>query len=194
MANKKKKVGTKKEKTAKVHTLIMTAGYVESNKNASVIAYNSRGFNSVEEAMKDFATALVQSELEERDYRVKNPWRDCCKEALGNEAKFCAECGSKLTMPEYDFEDYMNIIYSFFVGENDRCGDMWEYLTHRSWNYGGYATKLQEPIIWIHEHAESLLAEAYMDTLQEVEDKWSGRKLDGSYKITGKQKVKIYNE
>jgi hypothetical protein len=178
--------------TAKVKTLIMTAGYVESNHNASVIASHSKGFNSVEEALRDFATAIIQNHLEAVEYRIKNPCKGCCKKAIGIKAKFCSECGQKLVVPTFNFDRCVQVIYNFFVGDNDSTGSTFDYLENRGWSYGGSGHQFEDPIVWVFECAEDILAQTHFGNLKEEES--FRRKLDGHYEITGKKKVKVYEE
>ena len=137
------------EKTETVHALILFFGYVESASVSCLIARHEQGFESVEAALKDFATAII----------------DANKEELQKE----------FVLDQLDQEDAQEEAEEWFwnlmKGDNDSTNTEWEHLSKHGWSIGSFETNIfSKGVFVVTETAETFLWAAYAGKLGNSKD------------------------
>lgn len=183
--------------TTKVQTLVITRGYVEDQKLASVIVHHPVGFGSIEEAIDDIASVIVGCHLAFVGYENWVP--KCCREDYKKGNKYCHVCNRHL-FPEVDFDFVHYIIRKYLDGTIDGTGEtyeMWDWDVGMSCYYDG-ENPFAFPTAVIHSNGASMLAHAYMGTFGNLE---SGNMPEKFRRRIGKdsiilidKSVKIYKD
>lgn len=119
----------------KIHFLMISTGYVESQSVGVLLVRHVHGFDTGEEAHKHFSKVVKiiveRAHAEHRGYHLK----DCCKafEKSNPDADFCKKCGNRLKMEEACHDDLMNYVEGLLPGSLDSLSDGWETFREHGW-------------------------------------------------------------
>lgn len=158
----------------KARNFIFYTGYVESNSWACLAFRNSKGFNSVEEALQDFGGCILEGidDIDEITY-----WAKCCRENIEKEnGNYCSECGKSIKASKPDRETIEYYMNQFMTGNNDSIPhEFWETLAGHGWYLWGYNQDTDfKDVIIIGEKAESIIANAAFGRIFDEEEALAG--------------------
>ncbi len=152
--------GKKAKTPAKIHTLFLYTGYAEDGSNACLVAYNKKGFDSVADALKDFACKIIEHNMVDLEEESE---RKTCSHKFGLKDQFCPKCGAprkkdSAELPEQAVvESWMN---HFIHGGGDGSGYLWNHLYRSGWTCGSQAVSkksLSSGVVLVRDNAEQLL-------------------------------------
>jgi hypothetical protein len=133
-----------------IKELVLYTGYVESGSNGCVLMKHAKGFNTLKEALTHIGGAMKAV----AEYHAREYLKDCCKKSKS--AKFCPECGRKITT-EVGKQEIEDEFLRFFNGVSDDSHDHYEFLNGGGWSYWDNF-KFDKNVVWIKERAEELIA------------------------------------
>lgn len=162
--------------------IVMGAGFAESA-TAGVLVYSCEyfgnpGYATMKEAITDLALDLYSKYYDDvlsvYQRRYSGGLKDCClKTIVGSKtAKFCSECGGKITDKKFDTEEFESYIQDLSTSTIDSYGDA-ENTSTRDLTWWPYDVAdligaPKEEVIYIAEHAQAILCAALLDAKPEL--------------------------
>ncbi len=156
-----------------IKAIVLTTGYVESQKTGVVWFTHKTGFKTAKEAIKHLAEELKETWWAREDYSnkvyIKYSLKDCCKKNV-NTSNYCPDCGAKLTTDgaSFDYDAFQeDVLYNL---SSYTC-DSWPFDEQREWcpwsSFWELKSLKDKEIVCIEEKAEEVLA----DAIRPVKDK-----------------------
>lgn len=122
------------EKAEKIHFVMISTGYVESQSVGVLLVRHKDGFNTAEEAHKDFSKVVKTIVEQDRSYSRNYLNKECCKKAVAQEGiEFCPKCGSRTKADEADFDDIIQYVHGLMPGDLDSLGEGWQTFQNHGW-------------------------------------------------------------
>jgi len=155
----KKKASSKRERFRNIYALMLKTGYIESASNHMFVAFNPKGFKSVNDALADLAEMFQRAILAEWQY-IK---RICCEKAPEG-SSYCPTCGRRIWegLMQVDEETFTSKVLNFVGGVIDGTHDTWQELHDGGWEIGWNALKRigKKSVVAIGENSEKYMYHA----------------------------------
>jgi hypothetical protein len=119
----------------KIHFLMISTGYVESQSVGMLLVRHRGGFFTGEEVVKDFSRVVKIVVEEGRQHSRAYSLKACCKavEQANPDAEFCQKCGTRIRAEEADHQDLRDYVDGLLPGSLDSLGQDWETFDENGW-------------------------------------------------------------